>query len=72
MQVLACEEINKHAGRCILLKAECLQVTGSFKIRGASNAVQLFLQEHQGSSPVAGVYTHRSVALEFQAVTAAN
>ena len=33
------EAINAAAGRRVLLKAECLQVTGSFKARGAWNAV---------------------------------
>jgi threonine dehydratase len=32
--VLASEELSERAGTPILLKAECLQVTGSFKLRG--------------------------------------
>lgn len=31
--------LNRAAGRRILVKAECLQITGSFKFRGAWNAV---------------------------------
>jgi threonine dehydratase len=32
---LACEELSELAGTKVLLKAECLQATGSFKLRGA-------------------------------------
>jgi threonine dehydratase len=32
---LACEELSTLAGTRVLLKAECLQATGSFKLRGA-------------------------------------
>jgi threonine dehydratase len=33
--VLACEELSEQAGHPVLLKAECLQHSGSFKLRGA-------------------------------------
>lgn len=42
--------------RPILLKAECLQVTGSFKARGATNAVALL----SDSERARGVVTHSS------------
>ena len=35
--VLESDEINRRAGIRVLLKAECLQHSGSFKIRGAMN-----------------------------------
>ena len=59
-QVLNCAEIDAHAHRSILLKAECLQVTGSFKIRGATYAVQSSLKSKEGPASATGVYTHRS------------
>jgi threonine dehydratase len=43
-------------GRPLLLKAECLQVTGSFKARGAGNAVALLDAEARAR----GVVTHSS------------
>src|SRR5438552_4222762 len=33
--VLACEELGEMTGAPVLLKAECLQRSGSFKLRGA-------------------------------------
>ena len=37
--VIPCAELSELAGSRVLLKAECLQVTGSFKIRGALNRI---------------------------------
>jgi threonine dehydratase len=36
---LACEELTRSAGTEVLLKAECLQGTGSFKLRGALSKI---------------------------------
>jgi threonine dehydratase len=36
---LACEELTRIAGTQVLLKAECLQGTGSFKLRGALSKI---------------------------------
>jgi threonine dehydratase len=36
---LACEELTRIAGTEVLLKAECLQGTGSFKLRGALSKI---------------------------------
>ncbi len=36
---LACAELTELAGTPVMLKAECLQVTGSFKLRGALSKV---------------------------------
>ena len=44
--VLESDEINRRAGIRVLLKAECLQHSGSFKIRGALNRL-LQLEEGQ-------------------------
>ena len=48
--------LDRLTGGAILLKAECLQRTGSFKLRGATNAA-LLLDEAQRR---AGVVTHSS------------
>jgi threonine dehydratase len=49
---LACEELSELAGTKVLLKAECLQATGSFKLRGALAKVAAL-----GDGAVAGLVT---------------
>jgi threonine dehydratase len=49
--VLACEELTELAGTTVLLKAECLQRTGSFKLRGALAKVAA-LGEHAAAGLV--------------------
>ena len=48
--------LNRLAGRRVLVKAECLQHTGSFKYRGAKNTV-LALQEN---GPLTGILAYSS------------
>ncbi len=48
--------LDEQAGGTILLKPECLQRTGSFKLRGATNAVL----QLTGAERRAGVVTHSS------------
>jgi threonine dehydratase len=55
MQVLSSHSINELAGRQLLFKAEVFQRSGSFKIRGAANAVFSL----PDSVAAAGVITHR-------------
>lgn len=38
--VLTCKEADKRSGRQLFFKSEHLQSTGSFKVRGATNAVR--------------------------------
>ncbi|MBB4658100.1 threonine ammonia-lyase [Parvularcula dongshanensis] len=38
--LLRCPRLDERVGGTVLLKAECLQVTGSFKLRGATNAIR--------------------------------
>ncbi len=38
--VMTCRSLNERAGAQVFLKAECFQRTGSFKFRGASNAIR--------------------------------
>ncbi|KAK5968271.1 Pyridoxal-phosphate dependent enzyme [Trichostrongylus colubriformis] len=54
--VITCESIDKVAGCKVFMKCEHLQKTGSFKARGALNAVQKMKDE----GPVKGVVTHSS------------
>jgi len=48
--------LDEAAGRCVFLKAECLQKAGSFKIRGAAAALQALGAEARR----AGVVAHSS------------
>ncbi|MGV6820764.1 MAG: threonine ammonia-lyase [Parvularcula sp.] len=43
--LLSALELNRRAGGDVFLKAECLQRTGSFKLRGALNAILQFREE---------------------------
>ena len=46
--LLRCDELDRLTGGTVVLKAECLQRTGSFKIRGATNRlIQLSEKERQ-------------------------
>ena len=47
--LLRCPRLDEEVGGTVLLKAECLQMTGSFKLRGATNAV---LSVPEGTSGV--------------------
>ena len=46
-------ELDDQVGANVLLKAECLQRTGSFKIRGAFNLMSQLDQEHAARGVVA-------------------
>lgn len=48
--------LSQHTGGQISLKLECTQITGSFKLRGATNAV-LSLTQEQRAAGVVGVST---------------
>jgi threonine dehydratase len=50
--VLACAELGERLGSPVALKAECLQATGSFKLRGALNRVAVL-----GPAAEAGLVT---------------
>ena len=54
--VLACPDLERRAGRAVLAKCESMQRTGSFKIRGATNAVRRL----DDAQAVRGVVTHSS------------
>ncbi|XP_072044250.1 serine racemase-like isoform X1 [Amphiura filiformis] len=57
--VMTSRRVDKMAGRNLFFKCEVLQRTGSFKIRGATNAVCKLMEKHSdGSYPC--VVTHSS------------
>jgi threonine dehydratase len=47
--VLSSDALDRTAGRTVLAKAECLQVTGSFKARGALNRVRTLTAEQRAA-----------------------
>ncbi len=47
------ELLNRAAGRRVLVKAECLQLTGSFKFRGAWNALSSLNKEEREGGVIA-------------------
>ncbi len=64
--VLEAGEISRRAGATVTLKAECLQATGSFKVRGAFNAIASLDAKDLDAGVVAA-----SAGNHAQAVTAA-
>ncbi len=46
-------ELNRISGGTVLIKPECFQVTGSFKIRGAYNVMSRLTREQLGHGVVA-------------------
>ena len=64
--VLEAGEISRRAGTTVTLKAECLQATGSFKVRGAFNAIASLEAKDLAAGVVAA-----SAGNHAQAVTAA-
>ena len=46
--LLSAPLLDRLAGRRVLVKAECLQLTGSFKARGAWSAISALPQGTQG------------------------
>ncbi|NXT76380.1 SRR racemase, partial [Zapornia atra] len=60
--LLTCGSLDRLAGRRLLFKCELFQRTGSFKIRGALNAVRSLVEEskHAGTGLPQAVVTHSS------------
>jgi threonine dehydratase len=50
--VVGSETLSRRAGRTVLLKAENLQRTGAFKIRGAVNTIATLAEEERGAGVV--------------------
>ena len=51
--ILSHDALNARAGADLFIKAECLQVTGSFKIRGATNRLAQFSEDQKIGGVVA-------------------
>ena len=51
--LLESELLNRRAGRRVLVKAECLQVTGSFKFRGAWSALTAIEPDRRAAGVIA-------------------
>ena len=51
--LLHCDELDRITGGMVVLKAECLQHTGSFKIRGATNRLLQLPDDEKGKGVVA-------------------
>ncbi|MDQ3571685.1 MAG: pyridoxal-phosphate dependent enzyme [Actinomycetota bacterium] len=64
--MLEAGEISRRAGAAVTLKAECLQATGSFKVRGAYNAIAALTEAEVRAGVVAA-----SAGNHAQAVAAA-
>ncbi|XP_038643252.1 serine racemase-like [Scyliorhinus canicula] len=58
--VLTNSTLDKRAGRKLFLKCELFQKTGSFKIRGALNAVSTLNERKNNGEEVRAVVTHSS------------
>lgn len=57
--VLTSQSLNNKSGRNLYFKVEALQKTGSFKFRGALNAVKSIVEESSGKNKI-HVVTHSS------------
>ena len=66
---IACDDLAEIAGGPVVLKAECLQRTGSFKLRGALNKVAALGERASGGLVTASAGNHgRAVAYAARAV----
>ncbi len=61
------ETLSRLAGRPVLLKAENLQRTGSFKIRGAYNTLAQLSQEHRAAGVITASAGNHGQALAWAA-----
>ncbi len=65
--VLAAGELSRRVGARVVLKAENLQLTGSFKVRGALNAVRGLPEGGKGAELVAASAGNHAQAVAFAA-----
>jgi threonine dehydratase len=66
--VVPCQELSEIVGSPVVLKAECLQTTGSFKIRGALNRIAALGPDAGGGLVTASAGNHaRAVAYAARA-----
>ncbi len=65
--VLPSGELSRRLGARVLLKAENLQLTGSFKVRGASNRIALLSEPERAAGVVAASAGNHAQGLAFAA-----
>lgn len=65
--VLPSGELSRRLGTKVLLKAENLQLTGSFKVRGASNRIALLSEAERAAGVVAASAGNHAQGLAFAA-----
>ena len=65
--VFASETLSRHAGRTVQLKAENLQRTGAFKIRGAVNMIATLTEEERAAGVVAASAGNHGQAVAWAA-----
>ncbi len=65
--VLTSEAVDHAAGCAIFAKAECLQVTGSFKVRGALNRMSALTPEERARGVVAASAGNHALAVAYAA-----
>jgi threonine dehydratase len=65
--VLPSGELSRRLGTKVLLKAENLQLTGSFKVRGASNRIALLSETERAAGVVAASAGNHAQGLAFAA-----
>ena len=65
--LLPAGELSRRAGGQVLLKAESLQVTGSFKLRGALNAIRALDEDQLAAGIVAASAGNHAQAVSFAA-----
>jgi threonine dehydratase len=65
--LLPAGELSRRVGAPVLLKAENLQLTGSFKVRGASNKIALLSEAERSAGVVAASAGNHAQGLAFAA-----
>jgi threonine dehydratase len=65
--VLPAGELSRRVGGEVVMKAECLQLTGSFKVRGASNKIALLSDEQRAAGVVGASAGNHAQGLAFAA-----
>ena len=66
---LACEDLTELVGSPVALKAECLQGTGSFKLRGALSKVAALGERAAGGLVAASAGNHARAVAQAARVT---
>ena len=63
------EKLDEHLGCQVYLKAECMQITGAFKLRGAVNKIRMLTPEQLSCGIVAASSGNHGKAVAYTAKT---